>query len=238
MKWAPIVGGVALGAVLLVVATAKPAKSGVRTVALDVAGVDTLVVVAPDSRVTIAIASKLAATAEYCAEEKVSAVREGARLRVTSATTGCTGLTLVVPATVHTLVVDSAGIVAREHVGNLRIEAEDAVDWSGGADRLEIVGTGAASPCVSRGTEDAYCPASLNVEIREGEVGTLRLQGARVDVSLVHPDLIGAGVFDLGDEGHLMLRNATRVDNLHIVRHTGEPASDVHVSTPAPPDGH
>ncbi len=133
MKYASMAIGGALVLYLLGIAVSKPIESARTSVPLDLAGIDTLEIIAGKYPATIAVAQRRAATMSYAASKsaQVTITRRGNIMQLSPNFDEYGNLKLVVSPAIKTLVVGSAQIESEVPLDSLSINATGSISWKG-----------------------------------------------------------------------------------------------------------
>jgi hypothetical protein len=221
MKFAPILAGGTLGLVLLTLATAKAISPPQKTLALDVRGIDTVVV--RHLAAEVVIHSTRPAQVQYAdrADWGVSVRREGTRLyfdRVTRA--DGPDVKIVVPAGVHHFI-GVGNVQSDEALAQVEVEERGTITWSGDVERLVLRDTSDPKrhrDDAAKSAKPGHCDCDYGSDLRvtKGKIGELKAYSPHAELHLDQPDSIGVVYAWLGPKGTVSLDNATRFEHIHL----------------------
>jgi len=219
MKFAPILAGGTLAAVLLAFATAQPVVPPERVAALDVSGIDTLRVRSNDElQIVVDDAKKPTVSHPDSTKSTLKLRREGSTLVVDYQKEGNAGLLrLTVPPSVHRFDINGGRITAKVPMAEAEVLSPDELSWDGDVRRLVLRDTAKVSarlPAPGKEECDLCSPGLANVD---GHIGVLRVYSPKAQLMLAHPDNIGIVYAWLGSDGSVSMNNARRFDHIHVM---------------------
>jgi hypothetical protein len=219
MKFAPILAGATLGAVLLAFATAQPVVPPERVDPLDVSGIVTLRVRA-DEHVQILVDDAKKPTIAYPDSTKstLRLRREGNTLVVDYGHESNDGvLRLTVPPSVHRFDITEGSVTARVPMAEAELLSPDQMSWDGDVRRLVLRDTARVSKRLPAPGKEECDGCTAGLASVDGHIGVLRVYSPRAQLSLDHPDNIGIVYAWLGSEGSVSMNNARRFDHIHVM---------------------
>ncbi|HMB56776.1 MAG TPA: hypothetical protein VKM35_06165 [Arenimonas sp.] len=140
---------------------------------------------------------------------KIQVTRQGNTLLIRSDTSQYGDVELIIPATIRTLITQSARVGSKDKLDSLDIRASEDLYWSGDIKTLRITDTRAYGGCSPR------CQNGLHVE--DGAIADLTIATPAGEVTLNQADDINNATLLLGPDASFSLLNAHHVDRIRVV---------------------
>jgi hypothetical protein len=206
MKKAPFVGLVAVGLLVATFALTERVPTPDRIVALDFAGIDTLVLAGDSVNVHIGRDEPLQAKFSSHGERNLQVRRDGRTLYVRLVGKGAGDLRVFAPPSLRVIELTAGDIETKAHLEALEVRVGSRLDWNGPVDALRLRQmTYAGETCAAR----RGCMFGMTIDA--SDVRRVDAALATGTVSLDDPRILEAASLALGEKADYAIHDAHRV---------------------------